>query len=44
MEEKCQVLKDKEFKICHGKVNPGDYIANCEYDDGLCKKERDDCY
>ena len=43
--EKCKILKDKEFKACHKKVDPDEYIADCEYDYCLCKEEdREECY
>ena len=43
--DKCKILKGKEFKACHDKVDPDDYIADCEYDYCLCKEEdREECY
>ena len=41
----CKILKKRQFRSCNRRVEPDEYIANCEYDYCLCKEEeRDECY
>ena len=43
--DRCSILNGALFRPCHDKVDPNEYIADCEYDYCFCDEDdRENCY